>query len=173
MSKSTRLLGIQSLIDQFFSPHTHPYRILDQHISENLRENHALLEIGCGRSAPTLVNYKGRAKKLLGIDVVEFEIEDPELELHNTDVGEMSVIQSGSVDLCFSRSVMEHIENAESAYAEIQRVLKPDGKYIFLTPNFWDYASLIAHLTPNRFHGTIVKIAEGREEKNTFPTYFQ
>ena len=44
--------------------------------------------------------------------------------------------------------------------------------FIFLTANFYDYASIIAFLTPNRFHAKIVKAVEGREEEDTFPTAY-
>ena len=68
---------------------------------------------------------------------------------------------------------MEHVEDTDSAYAEVGRVLKPGGKYIFLTPNRFDYASIIATIVPNRFHGRIVKATEGRDEVDTFPTHYQ
>ena len=51
--------------------------------------------------------------------------------------------------------------------------MKPNGRYVFLTPNLWDYASLIAYAVPNRFHGNIVRWSEGRQEADTFPTYYR
>ena len=68
---------------------------------------------------------------------------------------------------------MEHIEDTETAFSEISRVLKPNGKYMFLTPNFWDYASLIAYAVPNRLHRKIVRWLEGRLEEDTFPTHYR
>jgi SAM-dependent methyltransferase len=82
-------------------------------------------------------------------------------------------IENNSIDLAYSRSVMEHIEDAGRAFSEICRVLRPGGRYIFLTPNFWDYASLIAYVVPNRFHAKIVRWSEGRSEEDTFPTYYR
>jgi hypothetical protein len=52
-------------------------------------------------------------------------------------------------------------------------VLKPGGSYVFLTPNFWDYGSLIAHLVPNRMHPWIVHRVEGRQEEDVFATCYQ
>ena len=57
---------------------------------------------------------------------------------------------------------MEHNEDAESAFSEIFRILKHKGRYIFLTSNFSDYASLMAYVIPNRLHAKIVKWLEGR-----------
>ena len=104
---------------------------------------------------------------------MNFEITDSELLLVKADVCDMSAVPSGSVDLSYSRSVMEHIKNVRAAYSEINRVLKPGGKYIFLTPNAWDYASIIAYLVPNRFHSKITYMTEGRRETDVSPTFYR
>ena len=119
------------------------------------------------------MQLKGRAKTLIGIDLVDFEVTDSELLLVNADVCNMSALRSSSVDLSYSRSVMEHVKNVRAAYSEINRVLKPGGKYIFLTPNAWDYASIISYLVPNRFHARIANMTEGRQEKEVFPTFYR
>jgi SAM-dependent methyltransferase len=134
---------------------------------------HTVLEIGCGRAAPTLLELKGRARALIGIDLEEFSVADPEITLLNADVCQMSAVADESVDLAYSRGVMEHIEDVEAAYSEISRVLSPEGMYIFLTPNAWDLASILARIIPNRFHARIVGMTEGRGEQDVFPTYYR
>ena len=165
--------SIQSLIERYYPPSTHPYQRLTAEIHRNLRADATVLEIGCGRTAPLLSAMKGQAARLIGIDVVEFTITDPALELCRNDVTAMTQIADGSVNLSFSRSVMEHIDDVERAYAEIYRVLAPGGIYVFLTPNFWDYASLIASVVPNSLHGRIVRATEGRDADDVFPTYYK
>lgn len=165
--------AIQPLIERYFPPATHPYQRLLDKISDHLRADATVLEIGCGRSAPVLSTMKGQAARLIGVDVVEFTVTDPELELWKSDVTAMTQVADGSIDLAFSRSVMEHIEDVDRAYAEIARVLAPGGVYIFLTPNFWDYASLIASVVPNALHGRIVRATEGRNEDDVFPTHYR
>jgi 2-polyprenyl-3-methyl-5-hydroxy-6-metoxy-1,4-benzoquinol methylase len=68
---------------------------------------------------------------------------------------------------------MKHVEDVKAAYTEIDRVLKPGGSYLFLTPNRYDYASIVAHIVPNGLHATIVKRTEGREKIDTFPTFYR
>lgn len=131
-----------------------------------------MLEIGCGRAAPTLLELKGRARALIGIDLEEFVVADPEVTLLNADVGAMGVVADESVHSAYSRGVMEHIEDVEAAYSEISRVLRPMGRYIFLTPSAWDLASMIAYIVPNRFHPRIVRMTEGRSEHDVFPTFY-
>jgi SAM-dependent methyltransferase len=164
---------IQAMIDRDFPPDSHPYRILERAILNHLDPGCTVLDIGCGRRAPNLRQLKGRARTLIGIDLVDFELEDAELLLVNADVCDMAAVPSGSVDLSYSRSVMEHIKNVRAAYSEINRVLKPGGKYIFLTPSAWDYASIFAYLVPNRFHGKMTRITEGRHETEVFPTLYR
>lgn len=72
-----------------------------------------------------------------------------------------------------SRCMLEHLETPEIVLREVVRVLKPGGQFIFLTPNKWDYISVIARLIPNFFHAKIVKFTEGRHEVDTFPTYYR
>jgi len=72
-----------------------------------------------------------------------------------------------------ARSVMEHVTEPREVYAEVYRVLRPGGRFIFLTANLWDYASLVAKAVPNRFHPGIVARTEGRREEDVFPTAYR
>lgn len=164
---------IEELIDAWFPSETHPYRVLERRIDTLIGMDKAVLEIGCGRSAPVLTNLKDRARSLTGIDLVDFNVAAPNIRLFKNDAAEMKDIESGSIDLAFSRSVMEHVENAAGCYREIDRILLPGGRYIFLTPNFWDYASLISYIIPNRFHQSLVNITEGRDEDDIFPAFYR
>ncbi len=163
---------IDEQIRHFFPAENHPYRKLERLIEAHITPDSTVLDIGCGREAPTLKRFRGKAARLIGIDVIDFRTEDGDLDLRRLDVTKMQGIDSGSVDVAWSRSVMEHVRDAPAAYREVARVLKPGGVYIFLTPNLWDYGSLVAWLVPNRFHPWIVRHTEGRQEEDTFPTHF-
>lgn len=165
--------GIQDQINYFFPPAGHPYRHLERGIDRLLSRDMAVLDIGCGRTAPNLEKLRGKARALYGIDLVDFRDTAGDLHLFKESVADLKSFQDNSIDLAYSRSVMEHVEHIDAAYAEIFRVLSPGGHYIFLTPNRYDYASLIATMVPNRFHGRIVKATEGREEEDVFPTQYK
>jgi SAM-dependent methyltransferase len=167
------LSTVEEQIDHFFPYDTHPYRVLDRKIAAEVCSDSTVLEIGCGRTAPCLQKLRGKAGALYGVDLVDFSVSGDDLILLNENVTNMRSIASGAIDITFSRSVMEHVEDVDGAYREIYRVLKPGGKYIFLTPNRYDYASIVASLVPNRFHSRIVRRTEGRKEVDTFPTFYR
>jgi SAM-dependent methyltransferase len=161
----------QRLKDRYFRD-DHPYQIFEREVECHLRPDHTLLDAGCGRTAPILEKFRNRARRLIGVDLVDFAPAGEGLELHHCDLGAMP-IADGCVDVTMARSVMEHVTDPSRVYGEIHRVLKPGGRFIFLTANLWDYASVIAKLIPNRFHPWVVSKTEGREEHDVFPIAYR
>ena len=162
----------QRLKEKYFGDSPHPYAILEREVAGILRPEDAILDAGCGREAPILVKLRGKARRLIGVDLVDFRCPVDGIELHKTDLARMP-IEDASVDVVISRSVLEHLDEPLAVYREIRRVLKPGGRFVFLTANRWDYASLAATVIPNRFHAWIVKRTEGRNEEDTFPVRYR
>jgi len=161
----------QRLKERYFRDE-HPYRIFEREVDLYLRPEHALLDAGCGRTAPVLAQYRRKARRLIGVDLVDFAQTGDDLELYRSDLGSLP-LENDSIDVTMSRSVIEHVTEPLRVYQEIYRVLKPGGRFIFLTANLWDYASLIAKLVPNRFHPWVVSKTEGREEQDVFPVAYR
>ena len=161
----------QRLKDKYFRQ-DHPYRIFECEMEYYLKPEHTLLDAGCGRTAPILAKYKGKARRLIGVDLVEFGAAMPGLELYHSDLAAIP-IEENCVDVMMARSVMEHVTDPARVYSESYRVLKPGGRFTILTANLWDYASIIAKLIPNRFHPWIVSRTEGREEHDVFPVAYR
>jgi SAM-dependent methyltransferase len=162
----------EKLLHRHYKDEDHPYRVFEQRINRLLDANGTLLDAGCGRTAPVLRKYLGRAKRLIGVELVDFTGVPETIETYNTDLANIP-IEDSSVDLIMSRSVFEHLQDPAAVYKEFSRILKPGGKVVFLTANMWDYGTQVARLVPNRFHARIVKNVEGRAEEDTFPTAYR
>jgi ubiquinone/menaquinone biosynthesis C-methylase UbiE len=165
----------EKIQSRLFGKVIHPYKIYERKILAKLNADSVLLDAGCGRTAPVLSKFVGKAKRLLGVELVEF---DPKtvpagVELIQANLAKVSQVGDASVDLVISRSVLEHIKEIEPVYREMHRILKPGGGFIFLVPNFGDYVSLISWIVPNKFHAYIVSKTEGRDTHDTFPAYYK
>ena len=70
---------------------------------------------------------------------------------------------SGSIDLCLSQDVMEHVADPWKGFAEVHRCLKPGGRYVFTVPLALDRpvsltraaieGGVLRHIEPPDFHG--------------------
>ena len=130
-----------------------------------------VLDAGAGAGDLFAYDLKGRVAEMIGVDL------DPRVETNPrldrgilADLTEIP-LEDDSVDVAFSRYVLEHVAEPARFLGEMARILKPGGRFLFLTPNKWHYVSLAARLTPHAFHGWYNK-KRGREDDDTFPTTY-
>jgi SAM-dependent methyltransferase len=162
----------ERLLSKHYAQSEHPYRRYERRVDHLLAPRDTLLDAGCGRTAPVLGKYVGRASRLIGVELVDFSTVPEGIETYNADLATLP-LPDACVDLIMSRSVFEHLSDPQSVYREFARVLRPGGAIVFLTANMWDYGTLVARMVPNRFHARIVGIVEGRAEEDTFPTEYK
>jgi SAM-dependent methyltransferase len=161
------------LLRRFYSDAAHPYRLFEKKVDDIVAGGaRCLLDAGCGRTVPVLRKYLGRVDRLVGVELVQFTDVPPGIETYNANLNALPLADA-SVDLIMSRSVFEHLTEPKAVYREFARVLRPGGRVVFLTANMWDYGTLVARLVPNRLHGRVVKLVEGRDEEDTFPTAYR
>jgi SAM-dependent methyltransferase len=161
------------LRDRFYDNDAHPYRVFERRVVTLLVNRHGtLLDAGSGRTVPVLRRFIGKAKRLIGIELVDFTDVPEGIETYNADLAHIP-LPDACVDVVMSRSVFEHLTDPEPVYREFARILKPGGRILFLTANWWDYGSMVARLVPNKHHARLVKLVEGRAEEDTFPTAYK
>lgn len=79
-----------------------------------------------------------------------------------------------SFDLILSEYVIEHVKDPMLAFQEMARVLKLGGHLLLLTPNLYSYKSIVAYLTPPKFHMWMGRIRYGeRQEEDMYPTVYR
>ncbi len=164
----------ERLRQRWFGADEHPYTTYRRRVASLLRPEHTLLEAGCGYGAEILHEFAGQAARRIGVDLVEFRPEAAAggVELVRADIAHTG-LPDASVDLVISRAVLEHLERPLEVFAEIERILRPGGQFVFLTANVGDYASWISMAVPNRLHPWIVRLTEGRDEADTFPAFYR
>lgn len=137
-----------------------------------LKPGFTVLDLGAGAGIVSQMNFKGRAGKVCGVDLDERVVSNPFLdEGRVSDAGEIPY-DDEQFDLVFSDNVLEHLDHPADVFREVARVLKPNGIFMFKTPNKWHYMPTIARLTPHAFHQSISRL-RGRAAVDTFPTRYR
>jgi SAM-dependent methyltransferase len=142
-------------------------------IWRHLRPGQRVLDAGCGR-------YLKFSKELSEVaQVVGVDLEST-LETDNRNApfgvrGDLSRLPfpPDYFDMVISRSVVEHLDDPRQVFREFNRVLRPGGKVVILTPNKYDYVSVIAAYTPYRVHRTLVSRIFQVSEDDVFPTRYR
>jgi SAM-dependent methyltransferase len=98
------------------------------------------LDLGCGdgKLMRILLDAAGARLRLVGADIDALETRDAAAsgiyEQVYTVPGERLPEPDGSFDFVLSNSVLEHIEGLEPVIAEMARVLRPGGVFLFTVP---------------------------------------
>ena len=150
-----------------------PYKKYQTVLEGLLDESSSVLDVGCGREFPMAPRLLATGAEVHGIDPVgDTDLSIPGVTLRQGNA-ERIPYDDQTFDVVTSCAVLEHLQNPVDVFEEFRRVLKPDGRVVFLTPGRYDYVSIIARLVPNRFHGKLVEATEGRQEEDTFPTFYR
>jgi SAM-dependent methyltransferase len=173
MSLLTRRKKCNELIRRYYHDVPSREKVLDQAISENLESSHVILDAGCGSDFPILSRHAPNASLALGIDVCPPKIAP--VGTINVLIGNLEhlPIQAGSVDMVFSRSVVEHLDNPVQVFQEFNRVLRPGGKVVFTTPNKYYYSSIIASMTPDWVKALYFKTVFADGHYDYFPVRYR
>jgi SAM-dependent methyltransferase len=142
-------------------------------ICRHLEPGARLLDAGCGRYLKFCREFSPVAH-VVGIDLERtFETNNGHVPYAvRGDLGALP-FPSGYFDMVISRSVVEHLQDPPRVFREFVRVLRPGGKVVILTPNKYDYVSLIATVTPYRLHRLLVSRICQVPADDVFPTLYR
>ena len=163
----------ERLLEKYYRDYKFHDALYRDLINKHIQPGHRLLDAGCGR-------YMKYCKELSGVaQVVGIDLE-PVLETNNEHFpfgvrGNLAHLPfpSDYFDVVISRSVVEHLEDPLAVFREFARVLRPGGKIVIVTPNKYDYVSVIAAITPYRFHRFLVSRLFQVPGGDAFPTLYR
>ena len=147
-------------------------QLMRQRVLRVLEPDHAILDLGAGSGRVKAMNFRGRARRVCGIDPDPRVAENPNLDEGHIGKGEEIPYPAAEFDLVIADNVLEHLEHPVLVFREVSRVLKPGGHFIVKTPNKTHYMPLIARITPHSFHQFINRL-RGRDAGDTFPTRYR
>ena len=142
-----------------YDEESHPYGDYPEKLcsylfqSFDFKKGMKMLEPGCGRGE-FLNNFKHLGLDVVGVDIspeaVEFE-NDFEVKLCDIEKEKLP-FDDNSIDIIYSKSFIEHLHYPEKYLEEAYRVLKPNGIFLTLTPdwqsNYKIFFDDFTHRTP-------------------------
>lgn len=115
-----------------------------------------VLEIACGYGE--FIRHIDAARKIaVDLNPDAAGLLPADVEFHLGDATQLGMLDSASVDICFSSNFFEHLPGKDvmdAVLKEAYRVLKPGGAYLAMQPNlrcepgrYWDYYDHVLPLT--------------------------
>jgi ubiquinone/menaquinone biosynthesis C-methylase UbiE len=141
------------------------------------------LDIGCGRrlfplwmpgSESAQNSMVRKVKATYGVDPDLSSLRDNPFVQYRV-MGDSSSLPfaANSFDLLTANMVVEHVSKPKELLSEAFRVLKPNGIFLFHTPNLMSYATLFASLVPEALKVGLISYLEGRKGEDVFPTHYR
>jgi ubiquinone/menaquinone biosynthesis C-methylase UbiE len=141
------------------------------------------LDIGCGRrlfppwmpqSEQIQIAMTGKVNATFGLDPDFASLRDNRFVQYRVQGDSSALPFAGdSFDLLTANMVVEHVANPVALLSEAFRVLKPNGFFLFHTPNLLSYATLTARIVPEAFKVGLIRYLEGRKGEDVFPTLYR
>lgn len=119
-------------------------------IFKEINKSHTIiLEVGCGGGHDS-IDFRGKAKKVFGLDIDSNKLEiNPYIEEGIVaDVCSIPSMDNEVIDIIISKDLFEHIAEPALMLKELHRILKPNRKIIFKTPNKKSIFGLFTNITP-------------------------
>ncbi len=133
-----------------------------------------ILEIGSGPSNETSEFLSGLGN-LHGVDIDPDIVTNKALSAAHVITGDAYPFPDSTFDACVSNYVNEHIADPVGHLREVRRVLKPNGVYIFRTPNHFHYTAIVSAITPHWFHRLVANRLRNLppETHDPYPTCYR
>lgn len=102
-----------------------------------------ILDVGCGEGYNTRIMAQ-KGAHVVGVDfskeMIDFAVEQEEKErlgiaYYVADAGNLTLFENGTFDIVTCFMALQDIKNYQEAIREVSRVLKMDGRFVFVIPH--------------------------------------
>ena len=159
---------------------THPQVLYGRTLQRFVYPGVRWLDVGCGYQVLPFWAMPEEAQRelvrgvamLAGVDVDERIKDHPLLTCRVAGLGGKLPFRDEVFDLVTANMVVEHIEQPEKLLADMCRVLRPGGRFLFHTPNILFWLMFVAWVTPDSIKKPIIWRLEQRRAEDVFPTRY-
>lgn len=147
--------------------------IYTEWMDKSVFEDTRLLDAGCGPGG-LVKHYVDKAALVIGVDRYASSFQEPaEIStLVESDLDRLP-FPDASFDVVTCSWVLEHLKTPKQVFAEISRVLKTGGHFLFITPNKRNYVVWLRRLMPNNLGRRATRAIYARDEDFINPTYYR
>lgn len=138
------------------------------------------LDLGCGHQVFADWMAKEQAEVVQGCKTAYgIDLDWAGLRAHpdisNKVYGDLAQLpfEGASMDVVSANMVVEHLSQPEMILREIQRVLRPEGAFIFHTPNYRGWVVQVASRIPEAFKKSLLWFLERRRGEDVFPAHYR
>lgn len=138
------------------------------------------LDLGCGHQVFAEWMAKEQAE-VIGSSAMAYgiDLDWPALKAHrgisNKVFGDLTTLpfKADAIDVVSANMVAEHLSAPETVLREVHRVLKPNGAFVFHTPNYGGWAIQLASRIPDWIKKKLIWFFERRREEDVFHTHYR
>jgi SAM-dependent methyltransferase len=145
-----------------------------------LENRPAWLDLGCGHQmfAHWMTREQNeaisRAGTIVGMDYDHASLrKNTAIRLKSAGDVRRLPFRDRSFDLVTANMVVEHLDDPAASLAEIRRVLRPGGIFIYHTPNYWSYWVFLCSMIPDSLKLRLIRLLDGRPAEDVFPTRYR
>lgn len=145
-----------------------------QLVRDSLSPDSRLLDIGCGRGG-LVEQLTHPVTQMFGVDPDFDSLVEHRIEIPRTQTMGQLPFASNQFDVVMASWVLEHWDNPLVDLQEISRVLRPSGRFIFITPNASHPLLKLNRLLArtDQIQKRLVSLLYGRDEDDTFPIRYR
>ena len=163
---------VRDLFAKYYPNYGGEEAVFWKHVDAAVVKNEPVLDAGCGRGSVSEHDFRAEGRIVIGVDLDEAVGRNKCVTYAVRASLDALPLRSNSVGLIVSHYVVEHLEKPRQTFTEFARVLRPEGRFVFLTPNVFHYVTLISRFTPDWVH-RVIKRGHGLVAEDVFPTYYR